>query len=152
MYATAIPAANAILKIAFENHVRLTPMHLQRLLYLMYNGYIRQTGKPLFDEPFYVYAYGPVAMSVHSKFKCLKSKPIRTYATDAKGGIEILDVSSNKVLRHVMADIEAVYMRRPPHYLCGLVRRPGTAWYAAYQADRETLDDKNIERDPSFEI
>ena len=152
MAITALYIANNILDIAFKNHVKITPIKLQRLLYLVYNGYLKQTGSTLFNEPFVTFAYGPVCESVYYKFKCFGAKPITRYATDAHGGITMVDTKHNSVLRHILSDIEAIYLTMPINNLCELVRQPGTAWYNAYQSNRRELTRKDVENDPCFRI
>lgn len=57
---TALNIANAILYKGFNEGVDLTPMKLQRLLYLTYKEFYKRTNTLLFDEKFEVWKYGAV--------------------------------------------------------------------------------------------
>lgn len=66
---TALNIANAILYKGFSEGVDLTPMKLQRLLYLTYKEFYKRTNTLLFDEKFEVWKYGPVVRSVNALLK-----------------------------------------------------------------------------------
>jgi uncharacterized phage-associated protein len=55
--------ANSILDECEKRGIRLTPMKLQKLLYLAHGYYVAITGQPLIDEDFEAWKYGPVAPS-----------------------------------------------------------------------------------------
>ena len=66
---TALNIANAILYKGFNEGVDLTPMKLQRLLYLTYKEFYKRTNTLLFDEKFEVWKYGPVVRSVKDYYR-----------------------------------------------------------------------------------
>ena len=76
---TALNIANAILYKGFNEGVDLTPMKLQRLLYLTYKEFYKRTNTLLFDEKFEVWKYGPVVRSVNAAFKKYGSNCIKDY-------------------------------------------------------------------------
>lgn len=77
--------ANDILKLAKEEHINITPLKLQKIMYFLAGKYIADTGEPLFTEHFRAWLYGPVLPSVYQEFRSYGSSPIRFYSTDAKG-------------------------------------------------------------------
>lgn len=58
--------ANNILSRSFSDKVDITPMKLQRILYFTAAEYQKATHKPLLEEPFSTWTYGPVAYSISS--------------------------------------------------------------------------------------
>lgn len=47
----------------------ISPLKLQKLLYLSYEEYVRVNKKPLFDDRFEVWRHGPVVRKVYDKYK-----------------------------------------------------------------------------------
>lgn len=149
-YVSAMTVANSILSLASRNGVPVNPMKLQRLLYLAYCGYAKSTGNRLFHERFAKWAFGPVCESVYWKFQCFRDKPIACLAKDAKGVASVLDTTGCPAMRHVLADIEDVYLRMSARTLCDVVRADGTAWDKAFRTGKDYLDDADIAIDPCY--
>lgn len=93
---TALNIANAILYKGFSEGVDLTPMKLQRLLYLTYKEFYKRTNTLLFDEKFEVWKYGPVVRSVNAAFKKYGSNCIKDYYREYNG--TVLKASEDKSL------------------------------------------------------
>ena len=55
---SALNVGNNILKRGFSENIDITPMKLQKLIYLVYKKYYQDTKKVLFSEPFEVWKYG----------------------------------------------------------------------------------------------
>lgn len=142
--------ANSILITATESQVPLTPAKLQRLVYLAYAAYLKQTGGKLFSEEFQVWNRGPVILSLHWKFRCFGNKQIMSYAKDAAGNIITIDTKRSPVMRHILADIKDLYLRVPELNLSQLLTAPGTAWFEAVQNRQTILDDHDIKQDPCW--
>lgn len=150
MYIVPMHLANAILEISLKRNIPISPIKLQRLMYLAFCGYLQETGKPLFSEEFQTWSYGPVILSAYWKFQCFHQKPITCYGKDVRGGVEMLDMRTNRTLRRILGQIEYVFMRMSVRELCEITRAPGTAWYKAFQAGNETLNIEDIKNDPCF--
>ena len=73
---SALNVGNSILQRGFKENIDITPMKLQKLIYLVYKRYYQETGKALFSERFEVWKYGPVLTSVYDEFKKYKSNAI----------------------------------------------------------------------------
>ena len=62
--------ANHILAVAYENNLSVSNLHLQKIMYFA----IREQKDNLellsemYDEPFYVWRYGPTVPSIHKKY------------------------------------------------------------------------------------
>ena len=59
---SALSVGNTILKRARNDGIDITPMKLQKMIYIVYKEYLKQTGRSLFPERFEVWKYGPVEM------------------------------------------------------------------------------------------
>lgn len=150
-YVPAMAAANAVLELGSHEGIPVTPIELQRLLYLVYCGYEKADGTRLFTEPFRVWQYGPVVESVYWKFRCSRVDPVTCFASDAKVVVEGLDTERSPALRHVMADIWQLYLGMSPVEPCGLVRTGGTAWDYAWRNRLSVLPDDRIALGPCFQ-
>lgn len=84
--------ANTIIKKALESQTPLSPMKLQKLLYLTYARALHKHGDEglLFSEQFEKWQYGPVLRSVYDEFKCFSAQPIDKYHRDCNGNIIIV--------------------------------------------------------------
>lgn len=102
MTASTIHVSNTILNRSFEDNLRITPMKLQRILYFVASEYAKQTGKNLFDEQFQAWKYGPVLVSVYTKFGVFKGENINVYGKDAVGNAYMVDERANPVLTAIV--------------------------------------------------
>jgi uncharacterized phage-associated protein len=75
----AVPVANHILWKANKDHVNISPMKLQKMLYFLHGWYLAITGQKLIDEGFMRWDYGPVVPSVYRELKNYGSAPIDDY-------------------------------------------------------------------------
>ena len=64
----ALTVCNTILNKAFDENIEVTPMKLQRMLYLVYRDYLHFTNEALFPERFEVWKFGPVVGKVFDVF------------------------------------------------------------------------------------
>ncbi len=65
----AIVVANEIIRLANVDRKDLTPMKLQKILYLAYGIFLKRMDERLIDERFEPWEYGPVVRSVYNTFK-----------------------------------------------------------------------------------
>lgn len=52
MIITSVNIANSFLQKSFEENVPLTVLKLNKLIYLFFRNYLKETGNILFSEPF----------------------------------------------------------------------------------------------------
>ncbi len=63
-------AAKYIIHLSYESGAsKLTPLKLQKLLYLAQGWHYRWEGRPLFPEGFEAWAYGPVNSNIYQVYK-----------------------------------------------------------------------------------
>ena len=99
---TALNIANAILYKGFNEGVDLTPMKLQRLLYLTYKEFYKRTNTLLFDEKFEVWKYGPVVRSVNAAFKKYGSNCIKDYYREYNGTVLKASEDKNPTFKSIL--------------------------------------------------
>lgn len=141
---------NTVLKKAFSENIPVTPMKLQKLLYFIYREYLRQTGRPLFSEPFETWAYGPVIPSVYDEFKAFKAKPINRFARDSQGNVYVLDENADPELTAYIVSIWERYKRKSGIELSQITHKPNSAWYKAYMEGSPILKFEDIQNDEVY--
>lgn len=72
--------ANLILEWCDQDHIPVTPMKLQKLMYFCHADYLKQFGNDLIKQNFEAWDYGPVIPSIYAEFKREKDQPIRRFA------------------------------------------------------------------------
>lgn len=73
----------------------ITPMKIQKLVYMLHGWNLAVTGQPVIGEQFEAWPHGPVNSTIYHQFKANKSRPIREYAKD------IDPVTGNEVATYV---------------------------------------------------
>lgn len=79
---TALNVANTFLARAKQDNVDVTPMKLQRLIYIFYKEYLKKTNEKLFEEKFEVWKYGPVLSDVYYAFQKYRANAIDDFYYD----------------------------------------------------------------------
>lgn len=64
----AVDIGRTTVQLSLDNKIWLTNLKLQKLLYFAWIKYFEKTGKPLFDDEFEAWKYGPVVPSVYYDF------------------------------------------------------------------------------------
>lgn len=142
--------ANTILMLAFEENISVSPMKLQKLIYIVYKTYIKRTGNKLFTECFSKWQYGPVVESVYYEFGCFGGKPINKFARDAQGNVQVVDLGIKSCLSDVIREVWDKYKGYPAMVLSSLTHRENSAWSKAVEEKRNTLKDEDIMNEEDF--
>lgn len=74
--------ANRFLEIAKKEHVGITPMKLQKLIYFAHGWNYGLYDEPLIADPIQAWRFGPVIPSIYHEFKHVGSGTISDRATD----------------------------------------------------------------------
>jgi hypothetical protein len=169
MHYTPRQVANNIIEASFQDKVFITPMKLQRILYLVCSDYAKRTeGTRLFVEPWQTWAYGPVVHSLHDMLSNLGDAPIRQYVRMSherptvpfhllkpheihlKGNAPCANLTQDKHLRKAVDDIWAATRDYPARGLCEIVRLPGGAWDKAFQSDSPLVAHEDMLSDTTY--
>jgi len=124
--------SNNILKRAFADGGDVSPMKLQKLLYFAASEYAKMTGKPLLDENFRAWRYGPVVRSVYDEFRSFGGSPIKAYAKDAAGKAYSIDERQAPELKEALDRVWQHAHRFSAVELSRITHAPDSAWSEAY--------------------
>ena len=138
--------ANTFIMLGYKENILITPMKLQKLVYLLYKRYLQSTGCKLFEEPFCKWKYGPVVPSIYYEFKDFKSAPITKFARNAQNGAEMIDLSRYSQVQEAVYDVWNKYKKYSAAELSALTHKAGSAWSRA----SITLSDEDIKNEPEF--
>lgn len=147
---SALSVGNTILKRAKQDGIDITPMKLQKLIYIVYKEYYKRTEKALFPERFEVWRYGPVLRDVYDAFKEYRSNAIKKLAKDADGCIYVVNEELSVTFRDVMNSVWEKYKGYDGIRLSEMTHKQGTAWYKAAKAGRAFLSDDDIKDEEAF--
>lgn len=149
---TALNVGNNILRRSFADNIDVTPMKLQKMIYLVYKQYYKQTQRPLFGERFEVWKYGPVIKSVYDEFKYKGANRIDVFAKEADGSVLIGNEDTSDPFRKALNSVWQRYRNIDGIRLSELTHRQGTAWYKAAKRGDLFLDDEDIANEEEFII
>ncbi len=147
---TALNIANNFLELAFKENISISPMKLQKLIYILYKEYLKYTGKTLFSERFEAWQYGPVLPNVYSEFKSYRSNSIKSYSLDADGGITKVSVIPMSDFDYVLNDVWNKYKKFDGIELSNFTHQKDTAWEKSIQKETYFLDDNDIFEEVSY--
>jgi uncharacterized phage-associated protein len=134
--------SNNFIKMGRDGGASLSQMKLQKMLYFLYQDYIRMNGSPIFSERFEAWKYGPALRCVYEEFKEFGADLISRYYTDGDGKCCMVDgdVLLNESLRRVWG----MYKNYDGVQLSQVTQVEGSAWYVAYMGNKGILDDRDI--------
>lgn len=124
--------ANTVLKRAYEEEEKVTPMKLQKLMYFICRNYLKKTNKELVEESFLAWDYGPVLRSAYDEFKPFGAKPITRFAKNSKNEVYIINESINNDITEVIDDVWQQYKSKNGIELSEITHQEDGAWHTAY--------------------
>jgi putative zinc finger/helix-turn-helix YgiT family protein len=81
---TIVEVADYILRVFHHYEEHVTHLKLQKLLYFSQAWFLAFYGRPLFEEDFIAWEYGPVARSIYDRFKHFGREPITEEVVSSK--------------------------------------------------------------------
>ena len=114
--------ANDFLFKGYNEFIEITPMKLNKLVYIAHGINLAVTSTPLIDEPVQAWKYGPVIASIYHEFKKFGNSPIREYAPP------ITNILFTKEQKLVVQEVWNRYKLMTPMYLSFLTHQDGTPW------------------------
>jgi uncharacterized phage-associated protein len=114
---------------AKESHVELSPLKLQKLLYILYARCLAEIGAPLFDNPFEAWKYGPVVTDIYEIFKKASSS-VREPMPDKEGSYRAYSLSG--AFGRCFDEVWGKYGHCSAGDLVELTHRPDSAWTKTY--------------------
>lgn len=137
MHMSQVPAydaraiANFILDRADSLGVGVSNMHVNKIVYFAHGHFLAYKGKPLVDQPFEAWEYGPVVQDLYHRFKKFGKDPIteRAMVLDKSAGNFV--VARCTLLadeRDFLTEISEFYARIPAGRLSDMSHVRGGPW------------------------
>lgn len=151
---TALNVANTFLEKAKSDNVDVTPMKLQKLIYIFYKSYLKATNERLFEDRFEVWQYGPVIAPVYHAFKQYRSNAITDfyYESDRKTAYITVALKKGTAFYNIFEHVWQTYGRFDGIYLSFLTHQPNTAWSKADSKNEVYLSDLDIICEEEYDI
>ena len=143
--------ANAFIKKAKKGKLKaLTPMKLQKLLFFAQSWYLARKGKPLLDDSFSRWPYGPVIPSLYHEFKEYGASAITGY-----GGHVIEREGEYVRVQPIVSDASTetwafideiidVYGAYSGSQLSAITHESGTAWKETGEPNGEPMTNEQL--------
>lgn len=142
MIVTSVNIANTFLQKSFEENVPLTVLKLNKLIYLFFRNYLKETGNILFSEPFEAWNTGPVLPNVQAKFQSFRKGPVKKFACDAAGQISVLKLEAGTEVHRIFNKVWYTYNSFSAAEL--VKETKGKAWLKAITEEPHLLKNEYI--------
>ena len=123
---TALEIANYFIEKSLDSGVELTPMKLNKLVYIAHGWYLGLSDRPLIGEAAQAWKYGPVIPSIYHRFKAYGGAQI-TSLEPANDLVTIPEVRDEE-LKAFLQRIWDVYGNLSGLQLSSLTHQEGTPW------------------------
>lgn len=147
---TSTNVANNFLERAFEEKITISPMKIQKLIYILYKEYLKKTGKSLFSERFEAWKYGPVLPNIYSEFKGYGGNPITSYGMDANKRMLKVKLENGTDLYEIFNNVWNTYKKFTGIELSEFTHQENTAWKKSIDKGTNFLDDKDIMEEATY--
>lgn len=147
---SALNVANSVLKRGFSENIDITPMKLQKLVYLVYKKYYQDTSRILFQDRFEVWKYGPVVRSIYDEFKEYGGNAIKQYYREKDGSVLVVDEKNASNFRECINAIWNKYKLYDGIPLSAMTHKEGSAWYKAAKKRDAYLSLEDIKTEEVF--
>lgn len=147
MRASPTVLCNNILLRGMNDHQKITPMKLQKLMYFVCRDYTKRFCASPISEQFEVWRHGPVLPSVYSEFKAFGANPITEFARDALGNAFMVSEKDNPELAEIINAVWAKYRTKTGIELSQITHQPQSAWYRAYLEHRQYITEEDMRID-----
>lgn len=144
--------ANNILSRAFAEKAYMSPMKLQKILYFVASEYQKATKRPLLEEQFSTWAYGPVVYSVYDEFRSFSKEKIKRYARDARGNVFVIDETQDIELKVALDRVWDKTKNIGAVKLSEITHMQDSAWDKAFQDDEPVLNPADIATDSTYRV
>jgi uncharacterized phage-associated protein len=148
---SSLEIANEFLRLAERDHLRLTQMQLQKLVYLAHGYFLAETGRPLVEDDVEAWGYGTVFPKLRN---ATKEYGKRAISKPIKWGDELLFPRPNgKVAvarlsdqaKRIIGTVWAVYGQFPAFKLSALTHDPDGPWASAYiEGENRVIPEQDI--------
>lgn len=137
--------ANTIIYHSLRENKPVTPMKLQKLLYLLYARSLALFDRHLFADNFEKWKYGPVLSAVYTEFRDFGAEPIDRFARNNRGEVQIID-ESDEDFHRCFNDVWNNFKDESGIDLSVLTHQQDTAWFKVPE-NKRFLDIDDIKSD-----
>lgn len=142
---TALNIANNFLERSFDENIRLSSMKIQRLIYILYRKYLKQTGYKLFSENFEAWQYGPVLPNVYCEFQNFKADSITCYALNSDYSVTKVEMKKGTAFYDIFHEVWENYKHYSGVALSNFICKENGAWQKSINNKTYVLNDFDIE-------
>jgi uncharacterized phage-associated protein len=130
--------ANDLIEKGINSNNPITPLKLQKELYLANGFYIAKYGNPLLIERFKAWKYGPVIPSIYHEYKDFGDAPITRLTTGFNQLVLSADVNLElEKAWEIGCKVDAITLSNWTH-------APGSPWKKAIDANNEYIDNNDL--------
>ena len=140
---SAICLASELVRRRFALGLQTTNLDLQKLAYFCHGWHLALIGRPLVDEPFEAWRFGPVLPSVYHKFKVFSSNPVPVEHPLVQFEMPIDNGSDTSQL---IDRVLQVYGNRTSFDLVNMSHAPDGPWTAAWESNFSSTIDNDLIR------
>ena len=148
---SAKAVANALLQRSFNKKQTVTHLKLQKLVFLAHGYYLGMSKRPLINENFETWDYGPVCRGIYQEFRDTGGEPINRLATeldwDSGAEIPVPVPEDDKRFDRIADFVVQTYGDVSAFALCELSHKEGWAWDQTRKEDTFGLKNKDIPND-----
>ncbi len=151
----ALAVANYILDLADKDGEVITPLKLQKLVYIAHGWNLCINEEPLIFERVQAWQWGPVIEEVYREFKRFGNQPITSRGTilkkvgfDDTYQVEDFEpeIGEDEKAIDVIEGVWEAYKHYSPMELSNLTHQKGTPWRNAWKQSKDVIDDYDIKK------
>lgn len=131
---------NSFIDIAQKNFEVVSPMKLQKLVYIAHGWYLAFYGKKLVEDPIEAWQYGPVIRSLYFETQKFGSQPVSEYYTilDPDTLVRVIPYV-NEMDMGFLRIIWKAYGKYNAHELVNITHKEDTPWSRTYKKNHRNL-------------
>ena len=138
----AAAIANYFIRKAGKKH-ELTPMKLQKLVYIAHGWYLAIYDEPLIEELVEAWKFGPVIQSLYYELRKYGADPVTeeikdVVFVDGTYKFEAVPVPTDENVTELLDAVWKNYSRYSAFELSNLTHQIGTPWYKVYNNKNKT--------------
>lgn len=150
MDVTALDIANALIRQSKKEDIVMTQLKLQRLLFILYKEYFKETEVSLFKEVFIVKGDDFFIPEIFIAFGCGRCNHVKDYFYYDGINYKLPNFKVDPYLCKVFSEVWANYKNYDALYLSHLIKLQSTAFHSAKKSRNKTLSNFDIFSEKSY--
>ena len=124
-------AANQIIVLGWNDNIWMTPMKLQKLVYIANGFHLAFWGEPLFKDPIEAWSYGPVIPNLYHKIKKYGADEITGLVSRSR--YHNPDLPDDENAKSVLKDVYEIYRDDSAAELSRMTHAKGSPWRTVHK-------------------